>query len=72
MSSNSLCHGLVLKNPSVVEKQIEASFAKKNENSSWTVTRNEKTFALYIKLNTHQRILNRVWLKIHCVVEIQI
>ena len=29
MSSNGLCQGLVLKNPSVVEKQIEASFAIK-------------------------------------------
>ena len=61
MSSNSLCHGLVLKNPSVVEKQIEASFAIKMKNSRWTVSRNEKTFALYIKLNTHKRILNRVF-----------
>ena len=36
-------------------------FCNKNQNSGWTVTRNEKTFALYIKLNTHQRIFNRVF-----------
>ena len=59
-------------------------FCNKNENSRWTVTRDEKTFDVYTKLNTHQRIFNRVLrchqiicvmdylLKIHSVVEIQI
>ena len=61
MSSNSLCHGVVLKIDSVVEIQIKASFAKKTESNRWTVTRNEKTIALYTKLNTHQRIFNRVF-----------
>ena len=61
MSSNILCHGLVLKTQSVVETQIKASFCRKNETSRWTVTRNEKTFAIYIKVYTHQRILRRVF-----------
>ena len=61
ISSNNLCHGLVLKIHSVVEIQIRSSFANKNENSRWTVKRNEKTFAVYKKLNTHQRIFNRVF-----------
>ena len=61
MSSNILCHGLVLRTHSVVETQIKASFCSKNENNRWTVTRKEKTFAIYIKLYTHQRILRRVF-----------
>ena len=57
MSSNSLCHGLVLKIHSMVEIQIQASvFCNKNENSWWTLTRIEKTLALYKILNIHQRI----------------
>ena len=46
MSSISLCHGLVLKIQNVVEKQDLSIFCNKNENSRWTVTRNEKTLAL--------------------------
>ena len=42
MSSNSLCHGLVLKIHSVVEIQIQASFAVKKKKNRWTVTRNKK------------------------------
>ena len=45
----------------MVEIEIKASLAMKNENSRWTVTRNEKTLALCIEFNTHQRILNRVF-----------
>ena len=59
--SNNLCNGLVLKIHSVVEIQIQASFAMKNLNSRWTVPRNENTLAVYIKLKTHQRIFNRVF-----------
>ena len=36
-------------------------FYNKNENSRWTLTRIEKTLALYIKMNTHQLIFNRVF-----------
>ena len=60
ISSKSLCHGLVLKIHSAVKTQIQESFAIK-KNSRWTVKRNEKTLALYIKLNTHQRIFNNVF-----------
>ena len=35
-------------------------FCNKNENTRRTVTRNEETLALYIKLYTHQRNFNRV------------
>ena len=58
MSSNSLCHFLVLKIHSVVDMQILASFVIKKEIRRWTVTQNEKTLAIYVKLNTHQRIFN--------------
>ena len=36
-------------------------FGNKHENSKRTVTRNVKTLALYMKLNTFQRIFNRVF-----------
>ena len=36
-------------------------FYNKNENSRWTLTRIEKTLALYIKMNTHQLIFNPVF-----------
>ena len=46
MSSNNLCHSLVLKIHSVVEIQTQG-LLQKNENSRRTVTRNEKkTFAV--------------------------
>ena len=61
MSSNNLCHGLVLKIHSVEKNTDLSVFRNKHENSRWTVTRNEKALALYIKLNTHQRIFNRVF-----------
>ena len=61
MSSNNLCRGLDLKIHSVEKNTDLSVFRNKNENSRWTVTRNEKALALYIKLNTHQRIFNRVF-----------
>ena len=70
MSSNNLCRGLDLKIHSLEKNTDLSVFRNKNENSRWTVTRNEKALALYIKLNTHQRIFNRVFRchQIICVV----
>ena len=36
-------------------------FCNKIESSRWTLKLNEKTLALYVKLNTHQQIFNRVF-----------
>ena len=71
MSSNNLCHGLVLQIHTVVEYIDLSVFCNKNEKSRWTVTRNEKTLALYIKLNTHQRIFNRVF-RCHQIVYVMV
>ena len=57
MSSNILCQFLALNSHRVVEIQVDLSVScNKKENGTWSVTRNEKTLALKIKLNTHQRI----------------
>ena len=61
MSSNSLCHGVVIEIHSVVEIQIKASFAIKVKAVDGLYHEMKKTLALYIKLNTHQRIFNRVF-----------
>ena len=61
MSSDSLCHDLVLKSHAVVEIQIYKFHAIKMKTADGWETRNEITFTLYLKLNTHQRISNRVF-----------
>ena len=71
MSSNNLCQGLVLQIDTVVEYIDLSVFCNKSEKSRWTVTRNEKTLALYINLNTHQRIFNRVF-RCHQIVYVMV
>ena len=61
MSSNTLCHGLVLKSHAVVELQMYAFHAIKMKTVDGWETRNEITLSLHKKLNTHQRIFNRVF-----------
>ena len=60
MSSNSLCHYLAFKETKVCINTDLSVSCNKNENIRWTVMQNEKTLALYMKLNILQRIFNRV------------
>ena len=67
MSSNSLCHDLDLRSHRNADLSV---FCNNNENSRWSVTRNEKNLALYILLNTHQCISDRVFIRhqVICVI----
>ena len=82
MSSNSSCHGLVLKIHGVVEIQIKASIAIKKEKSRWTVIRNEKNSSDKIEHSStdlqpclqmsSNNLCHGLVLKIYSAVEIQI